>query len=123
MKALNNMTREERSLLLFLETRYVDYAGRVDTRHMNEPDMQIVDAWVEEGFIEFGRIASQDVTRQGGHWVKIPLPAFTLAGAERMARAKRMQVDKGYQTTAEKRECGPVKSPSGQKETTRRGAP
>jgi hypothetical protein len=36
MKSLDTMTSDERNLLLYLETRAVDYGGIVDTKHMNE---------------------------------------------------------------------------------------
>jgi len=45
MKSLNKMTKNERSLLLYLETRAVDYGGIVDTRHMNQDDMEIAKEW------------------------------------------------------------------------------
>lgn len=34
MKTLNDLTREEISLLLYLETLCVDYTGRIDNRRL-----------------------------------------------------------------------------------------
>lgn len=41
---IEDMTKEERSLLLYLETRYVDHAGLVDGKHLND----IVKEWPKE---------------------------------------------------------------------------
>jgi len=35
------MTRNEKSLLLYLETRAVDNAGIIQTQHLNVDDMEI----------------------------------------------------------------------------------
>ena len=37
---MKDLTKEERSLLLCLETRAVDYGGTVDARHMNQDDFK-----------------------------------------------------------------------------------
>lgn len=48
---MNDLTKQELSLLLFLETRAVDYGGRVDTRHMNMDDMTTANRmWVVKRF-------------------------------------------------------------------------
>ena len=49
------MTREEESLLMYLETRAVDHDGKVDLAHMNDEDHLIVARWAEEGFIVWWR--------------------------------------------------------------------
>lgn len=54
---LSEMTKDERSLLLFLETQAVDYGGLVDVRHMNEDDCNIASDWNECGFIIYKRIS------------------------------------------------------------------
>ena len=38
---LTDMTKDERSLLLFFETAATDYGGLVDPRHMNAEDWKI----------------------------------------------------------------------------------
>jgi len=43
--SLDEMDKDERSLLLFLETQATDYGGLVDARHMNDEDMRIVEQW------------------------------------------------------------------------------
>lgn len=84
------MTKDERSLLLYLETCIVDHDGRVNSASMNSADREIVAGWVECGFIEYGRIASEFVTRDGGNWVTFSDDAWLAAHKERRARGERM---------------------------------
>jgi hypothetical protein len=90
MKTLETMTRDERSLLLFLETCAVDYGGKVDARHMNDDDFNIAKQWNAEGFIEFGRIKFHDIVEKKTHWVTLSIDAWTLAHTERKERAERL---------------------------------
>jgi len=98
MKLLD-MSRAERSLLLFFETCAVDYAGRVNPQRMNDWDHKIVDGWVKSNFVDYGRIASKDHNRQGSNWVVLSDSAWTLAHEERRARYERNE--RRYQTTKE----------------------
>jgi hypothetical protein len=95
---LMDMTRDERSLLLFLGTCAVDYGGSVDARRMNADDWKIMSHWGEIGFVRSGRICFNDVERMaqdmpGGrkmtHWVELTDEAWALAHAERRARCVR----------------------------------
>lgn len=87
------MTREELSLLLFLETQAVDYRGNVDVRHMNGDDHEIARQWVKRGYIEFGRLPFKECrtigTRNITHRVRLSDQAHADAGIERTARARR----------------------------------
>jgi len=103
MKNLDTMTKDERSLLLFLESRATDQSGRVQTRHMNEADMKIVERWNAEGFVKFGRIRSADLSDLGSHWCFLSDEAWTLAHAERKARAYRTWTNRQWKTTDENR--------------------
>lgn len=49
MKTLDTMTSDERSLLLYLETRAVDHGGKVDAQHMNKEDFDIAKKWMKKG--------------------------------------------------------------------------
>jgi hypothetical protein len=99
------MTKDEKSLLLFLETQATDYGGRVDVRHMNEDDMNIADKWNKDGFLKFGRIRFKDIrqagTRHSTHWVVLSDKAWKDAHEERKARAKRMYDKRDWKTTEE----------------------
>jgi hypothetical protein len=103
MKKLEEMTRDEKSLLLFLETCAVDLNGRVDVKHMNDEDMEIAKRWNSEKFIQFGRICSEDINSQGSHWCKLTINAFMDAHRLRLDRAHQGFTNKRYKTTEEKR--------------------
>lgn len=100
---LKEMNRDERSLLLYLETRVVDHGGLVDTRHMNSDDDAIADKWVDKGFIQYGRVAFEDIKKSSacGYWCDLSNDAWSLAHEERRARAKRMADDRTWRRTEE----------------------
>lgn len=83
------MTKEETSLLLYLETRVVDDGGAVDVRRMNEEDFEIATRWNTEGFIQFGKINPPFKHPGTTHWVKLSDEAWVAAHIERLARAER----------------------------------
>jgi hypothetical protein len=96
MKSLAEMSKVERSLLLFLETAAVDHGGLLDARHMNGADFDIATAWAKEGFLaSFRRVPSSllDHYRDKGHfnhYVVFSPEAWTLAHQERRARSGRL---------------------------------
>lgn len=100
---LSEMTKDERSLLLFLETRAVDHAGKVQTAHMNADDFKIAASWDKTGFIKFGRVAFEDVNKFGSHWCSLSEEAWALAASERKARAGRTWTKRTWKTADEKR--------------------
>jgi hypothetical protein len=103
MKTLQSMSKDERSLLLFLETRACDHAGKVQTTHMNSDDLEIAKRWDAEGFVRFGRIASEDLNQYGTHWCSFSDEAYVLAYEERRARCIRTWKKRTWRTTEEKR--------------------
>ena len=102
MKKLDEMSKTERSLLLYLECCATDLAGRTDQRRMNDDDRAILDRWGQEKFVQHGRIVAADHNRQGGTWVRLSEEAILLAHAERRARMERMWAARQYETTTEK---------------------
>jgi hypothetical protein len=106
--SLSDMSKDERSLLVFFETCVVDQNGRVKIPHMNADDMEIAARWTTEGFVTFGRICAEDIGQAswGTHSVTLSDEAWTLAHAERRARAARSKQTRTYHTTAEKRAEG-----------------
>ena len=100
------MTKQELSCLLYLETRAVDHAGRVNVVHLNDDDRATIKIWTESGFIEYGRVCFADIGYQSQRhasttWVKLSDEAFRLAHAERKARAERQWLKRTYRTTKE----------------------
>jgi len=89
MMTLEEMRRDERSLLLFFESCAVDLNGRVDAKRMNEKDFSIAKDWDFNGFICFGRIVIDDHNSQGGNWVELSEDAWSMAHQERRARHAR----------------------------------
>lgn len=99
------MTRNELTLLLYLETCAVDYGGKVEARRMNEAEFEIVEGWKATGFVQFGRVYAREIqrakalriTRQETHWVVLSEAAWQAAHTERRARCARMMKDRKHQ--------------------------
>jgi hypothetical protein len=108
MKTLETMTKDERSLLLFLEACAVDKWGKIDARHMNKLDLGIAERWDKEKFIGFGRIAYKFINTDKAafgiatHWCKLSDEAWKLAHEERKARGIRIWNKRDWKTTEEK---------------------
>jgi len=100
---INQLTKTERSLLLFLECAAVDVAGIYHSESLNAEDRQIMDRWKSEALIDHGRVASETNNPNGRVWVKLSPTAMAAAHEERSARADRMWRQRGWITTAEKR--------------------
>ena len=89
-------TRHEKSILLYLETCLVDECGRVEGRRMNLEELKIINQWVTEGFVEFGRLSMKAIKklRGGGkiytHWVRFSKSAWKMAHEFRHQRSDRM---------------------------------
>lgn len=55
------MTKDEKSLLIYLETRMVDYAGTIDFVHLNDADNIILAEWKAAGFITLHRLTYKSI--------------------------------------------------------------
>ena len=107
----SNMSKDAKSLLLYLETRAVDHGGLLDERHMNDTDKTIVLGWQKQGFVEYGRICAADLGMRPGHtkvptgncgtWIKLSTEALALAHQERKNRMVRMWAARAWRTTEE----------------------
>lgn len=95
------MTRDEQSLLLYLETCTTDNGGRVNHSRLNEADFNTATRWAREGFIGFGRIAAADVSYMGSHWVRLSDAAWKQVHQLRQARAERVWASRSYRTLEE----------------------
>lgn len=89
------LSKDERSLLLYLESNAVDYGGKLDARRMNKEDFDILKRWNDEGFVRFGRIAARDIQKLPSHifdhWVVLSEAAWEAARQERRARNVRVE--------------------------------
>ena len=104
MPTVYNFNKMEKSLLLYLESRAVDNAGKIDSRQINEEDRLKIAEWVEDGFIESGRIAYSSISnRNESTWVKLSNDAHREAARLRKERAARAWEGRRYLTTEERR--------------------
>lgn len=95
-------TKSEESLLLYLETRAVDHAGRVNQHHINDTDRATIEVWVNQKFIKFGRIALADAGNgDGASWVELTPGAWREAARLRRARGVRKLAGRNYRRTNE----------------------
>lgn len=94
------LTKDERSLLLYLEARAVDHGGLVAATHMNEEDFAIANRWNREGFIRFSRIPTNLWDKIVGsssrempprHVVEFTGASWAAVSKERRLRAERIQ--------------------------------
>lgn len=91
------LSREEKSLLLYLESCMVDNRGRMDSRKINDEDEHILIHWREIGFIDFGRIHPDEyMLNMGGRWIELSDDAWELASIERYERSVRMLKNRAW---------------------------
>ncbi len=93
--------KRQRSLLAYLETCAVDKGGRVNQKCMSESEVKQADLWHQAGFIRFGRISSDDVTRDGCYWVELTDLSWRQAARIRMERGKASASSRTFKTTNE----------------------
>ena len=93
--SLKKMNKDERSLLLFFENACVEHGGWLHHKHMNEEDLLIATQWAASGFIkEFRRLKMAVIRKTAGkysHTCWLSPSAWSIAQAERRARAKRIR--------------------------------
>ena len=65
MRKLKEMSKDERSLLLFFEHNAVERRGKLSTDYMNAADLGITHEWNDNGFIRFGRVKAADICAGG----------------------------------------------------------
>ena len=85
------MTKDEKSLLLYLETCAVDFGGLVDPRHMNAEDFEATRAWNESGYLQFGRVFFKEIKGDRGYWVVFGETAWKDVAKFRRERSDRMR--------------------------------
>lgn len=97
---LEKMTKDERSLLLYIETCAVDQGGLVRNQKINDDDREILKKWDKQGFISFSRITWASlkllVDKHESDLVRLSEEAWKLAHEERRARSVRMSSKSPY---------------------------
>lgn len=91
-KRLAAMGKDERSLLLYLESCAVDGYAKLDQRRMNDIDRAYAEEWNRVGFIQYGRVKAEEISRSASkctHFAILSNDAWTMAHMERRNRANR----------------------------------
>lgn len=80
---IENLTKTERSILLYAETCVVDHAGLLEGKRMNKDDLDALKKFEADGILKFGRIPGRLLGSMGArdctHWVEFTDAAWTLA--------------------------------------------
>lgn len=88
------MTKDEISLLLYLETRAVDHCGYVRPAQMNATDFEIATRWNQEGFLVYKRATRRDAegdVKELTYAVRLNDKSWEEASRQRRLRAERSQ--------------------------------
>jgi len=95
-KKFDELTKDEKGILLYLETCLVDRRGFIQPVRMNDTDWEIMDEWKSKGLLDFGRRPYKDIKTYpagaGGaktHWIKFSAQAWEIAHKCRRERAER----------------------------------
>jgi len=88
-------------LLLYCETRCVDYGGLLDHRHINTEDRAVLKTWDRTGYVKSGRVALEFVGGSQSIWCRLSEDAWTEAHRQRRLRAERMFKDRRWRGTIE----------------------
>ena len=89
------LTKDEESILLYLETCLVDQRGKVEGKRMNQIDLDIIEKWKEQNILDFGRLPFAEIEKRKGyaycptHWVQFTSSAWEMALRARRKRAER----------------------------------
>lgn len=95
-----SLTKQEVSLLLFLECRAVDYAGAIPSGKLNAEEIGLAQRWHADGFIQFGRIYSGDRTH-GSYWCVLSPEAWSLVAKARQKLAQTKLEQRTWMRTEE----------------------
>ena len=98
--------RQQESLLMYLETCLVDKTGNVDSRRMNEEEMEIAKRWAKQGLIEFGRLPAHKVfARKRSTW-KTHYVRFSDKAWIDASRFRRERAERNSEATFSASKCG-----------------
>lgn len=83
------LTRDQGTLLLYLESRLVDQDGVLDNRHLNSDDNNQLEEWNLSGFVGIGRLPSELCSGNRSQWCVLSIAAIMQAARLREERALR----------------------------------
>ena len=97
---LNELTKDERSLLLYVETCAVDNGGLIHSLRVNDADREILKRWDKDGFVSYSRVTFKSLQllndKNHSNIVRLSDSAWKLAHEERRARSIRVSGKSPY---------------------------
>lgn len=93
MERVAELTRDERSVLLYAESCMVDQGGLLEGARMNASDFEALNKFQAEGLLIWGRIPGAMLGKHGfsksspTHWVRFATEAWALAAELRQRRS------------------------------------
>lgn len=74
-----NITKQEKFLLMCLESDAVLSLGLVNSKRFNKTDMDSFEKWIENGFIQGGKLSQQSADiYKNTHWVVLSDEAWKM---------------------------------------------
>jgi len=106
---MDEMSKDQKSLLLYFETCLVDSFGRVEGQKMNNLDLKLAEEFAKSNLIEFGRLSFKAIQKLRGdprghiytHYVRFTDKAWELAHKFRRERSERMIAQNNAKLLAE----------------------
>jgi hypothetical protein len=92
------ITREQASILLYVESCAVEYGGLLEGVRINATDLRALVSLTEAGYLTFGRIPGKllgSFQRGVTHWCDLTDAGWALAHQMRRARAARSHATRG----------------------------
>lgn len=95
-ESAKELTKDQRSALLYVETCVVDYGGLLEGRRMNTEDHESLRQMQAIGWLTWGRIPSSLLGRHDfthstpNHWARLTASGWKVAHACRMIRAEQV---------------------------------
>lgn len=97
----DDLSKDEKSLLLLFESSSVEDGGKVDLQNMSGEDLKTAKKWTKTEFIDFGRIKMSDIIGTKCQWVVLSNEAWSLAQRERRERFNRIYGHRVWRKTKE----------------------
>ena len=73
------LSKAERGLLLYIESRAVDNGSKLDGRQINKEDIDLLTEWHKQGLVRFGRVPFKEIERNLTHFCVLSNDAIKLA--------------------------------------------
>jgi len=96
---IETLTSDQKSLLLYVETRAVDHSGKLRDDQLNGIDRANLKAWDRANFVSSDKIPASGRQNDGcSMWAFLSDEAWEAAGKLRRAKSKRMFENRNWPT-------------------------